>query len=708
MKKNCIIIVFAMLVASCASDNFSEERENESMPIRIGASIIDGELLATTRAQAVWFNSFPGNTKVNFYIQDEQNNKYIPETSNANTPVELISLNQGSNVLYPNIETVQFMGFAKSYENSVYTYYQYPAGCETLSIHALYPTSVTDASTSFSVNLDQTENSDYQLSDLLFADTVGAPRSAYPINLEFKHQMAKIVVNILGDQRSNLQQVALLQVDPTISITPHTCTLGDLSGTKGTIIVSSITTNNTFVPTSVSALIPPQIIGSNNFISVTTQSGKTAYFSIPGGSTFKSGKVYSFNVTINNSDFPGTTTTCYKQLNVTGGISPTISAFYNYTGVVQKFIVPEDGNYLLEVWGAQGGIAGQTASGLRSVGGTGGYTQATYTLKKNTVLYVVVGGAGGNIDDDGIPCIGGVAGYNGGGYGGDGRLGCAAGGGGGGATHIALADGILSMLSDNRDAILVVAGGGGGGSWTYDGNKNSAYPYDRGNGGYGGGATGGPGTRVTTSNASATGMTVAEVIEGVSKNVWHSEMGKAPTGSSDGGGQDYGYSFGQGQFGRQAISGGYGGEGGGGAGGGWYGGYSNGKGYYEVIRAQTREIPATPPTTPDNNLITEQDSLCRWITDSYDKLTAAQKTIVEQTKSRNISVVGSIWYKSSAGQNSDSGGGGGSGHINTTINTATVKYVSGEMKAGNQEFQSPNGDTVTGNSGNGVARITKL
>ena len=151
----------------------------------------------------------------------------------------------------------------------------------------------------------------------------------------------------------------------------------------------------------------------------------------------------------------------------------------------QTMIVPEDGYYKVEVWGASGGNS--TGS---YIGGYGGYSSGIVNLTKGTTLYVNVGGAGVGSGTTRAP-----GGYNGGGNGQGGycnhnspRQGAS----GGGATHIALKSGILSALDDYKgtldttndvyrsDDILIVAGGGGGG-FDYGG---------LGKGGSGGGATG--------------------------------------------------------------------------------------------------------------------------------------------------------------------------------------------------------------------------
>lgn len=140
-------------------------------------------------------------------------------------------------------------------------------------------------------------------------------------------------------------------------------------------------------------------------------------------------------------------------------------------GQEQVFTVPCDGNYKLEVWGAQGG----------NTGGLGGYSYGNVNLTNMTDVYVVVGGTTTSR----------TGGYNGGGTGGYSSR--STGYGGGGATHIALSSGLLSVLSENKESVLIVAGGGGAKGTNQNG-------YTGGAGGIGGGLTSGAGSNAGGGN----------------------------------------------------------------------------------------------------------------------------------------------------------------------------------------------------------------
>lgn len=217
------------------------------------------------------------------------------------------------------------------------------------------------------------------------------------------------------------------------------------------------------------------------------------------------------------------------------------SQSFDYTGNIQKFTVPFTGIYKLEVYGAKGGagVLGETG------GAAGGYSVGYTKLTAGDILYVAVGGAGGN-----TPQTYDSRAYGGWNGGGDAPSFYA--GGGGGATHIALNSnrGELKNYANYKSEVLIVAGGGGGsaqGTLAYD-YEGKWYSYAvNAFGGTGGGSSGGTGTYVNNSNGSNTGS--------------HNNGGQVSgtqTAAGTGGGFGYGGSASDNAWGA--------------GGGGWYGG----------------------------------------------------------------------------------------------------------------------------------------
>lgn len=188
-----------------------------------------------------------------------------------------------------------------------------------------------------------------------------------------------------------------------------------------------------------------------------------------GWSTSENGSVeYADGATVSFND----STTLYA-------VWERIVIDFDYTGTPQSFTTVNDGIYRLEVWGAQGGSYDSTY-----VGGYGAYATGVISVKAETTLYVVVGGAGvGNeLGYTGTT----LGGYNGGGNGNVINTDVFSGS-GGGASHIALVNGELKTLESYKDynGILITAAGGSG-AYGYNVNSNNWW-----SGVSGGGITGG-------------------------------------------------------------------------------------------------------------------------------------------------------------------------------------------------------------------------
>ena len=228
-----------------------------------------------------------------------------------------------------------------------------------------------------------------------------------------------------------------------------------------------------------------------------------------------------------------------KLNNPIKGTCPTGDELsYEYIGREQDFVVPIDGLYRIEAWGAQGGRATSYNGNEVLAGGTGGYSVGEIQLKEGQVIYINVGGKG---TDDFYPETGEGStpgGYNGGGsaYGqlGSEPLYRVISGSGGGASSVSFNSGILSSLSSKIDSIIIVAGGGGGATSHRYGNSSN---YWRGYGGNGGGFTsvGGTGFGRSKVPTSATQVTAGCGYDNNSQTGCGS-FGKGQNASYSGGG----------------------------------------------------------------------------------------------------------------------------------------------------------------------------
>lgn len=174
------------------------------------------------------------------------------------------------------------------------------------------------------------------------------------------------------------------------------------------------------------------------------------------------------------SDEYGHTGDGYARVTYMGD-EPIIRTF-EYTQKVQTYIASNSGYYKFEAWGASGGKSlGDNVS--YDTMGKGAYTSGVVYLNTSDVIYVYVGGQGG----DGLRGLRAEGGWNGGGGSDWDRQDDESGGGGGGSTDFRLSAAGDAQewkeFNSLKSRIMVAAGGAGG-----------AYKYCT--GGSGGGLTG--------------------------------------------------------------------------------------------------------------------------------------------------------------------------------------------------------------------------
>jgi hypothetical protein len=180
------------------------------------------------------------------------------------------------------------------------------------------------------------------------------------------------------------------------------------------------------------------------------------------------------------------------------GIKPiTKYATYDSCGSYQTYIAANDGAYVLETWGANGGSIVDVDGIDDNSPSIGGYSTGTVNLSAGDVLYVYVGCAGYNIVWDGAN----AGGWNGGGR--SNGIGSA----GGDATDIRLSANSDPLNLSSLQSRIIVAGGGGGDAYSVSYDSDYEEVILASSGGAGGGNVGGDGELTSTQYVAATGGT---------------------------------------------------------------------------------------------------------------------------------------------------------------------------------------------------------
>lgn len=175
------------------------------------------------------------------------------------------------------------------------------------SYYAYYPynSEATDAtSVSLTVKGDQTTG--YTGSDALMAKSENVAPGTTTVPLQYSHAFALVQVSLKGDLAAKDATVTLQNVYPTAALDLVAGTVGEASGTLGTIAMKACSTNGESAPFNYRAIVPAQTIAANKGILTTFSNGKNYKFTYSVEVPYESGKLRQFDVTLGTA--PGETT----------------------------------------------------------------------------------------------------------------------------------------------------------------------------------------------------------------------------------------------------------------------------------------------------------------------------------------------------------------------------------------------------------------
>ena len=186
----------------------------------------------------------------------------------------------------------------------------FPSAVNEVHVYGWYPYT---ASSSFTIQINQSTTRDYCLSDLMLANRASCTRdgnSVTPAALAFRHVMSKVKLVLTLGADVTITDVALKNVKPTVTIdesNPASLTVGSASGSAGDVALlssGSITSASALAARTLAAVIPAQSI-SGSFITITAEIGGTpstiTYSFDAGSKTFASGKEYTANIAVDGT-----------------------------------------------------------------------------------------------------------------------------------------------------------------------------------------------------------------------------------------------------------------------------------------------------------------------------------------------------------------------------------------------------------------------
>lgn len=256
MKKYLSFVAIALALAACSKQEAGITHvNNDGQVIRFSTNISTFTVKSTD-------TSLEENDQVGIF---------------AGTPVN------GTNVLY----TVNASGKLTAADPLKW----HATSTADVAFTAYYPydAAVAAKSISFAVQTDQSVAGAYQASDLMAAN-VAAATPGEDVELEFKHQLHKLIVNVTNNTGKTISGVAISGVKVSAAINLETGAVSDLPEETATILPVLKSAGK------YEAVIIPQT--AKPTIVVTTSDGSRFAFVIKNDTAFDSGKTATANIAI--------------------------------------------------------------------------------------------------------------------------------------------------------------------------------------------------------------------------------------------------------------------------------------------------------------------------------------------------------------------------------------------------------------------------
>lgn len=269
-----LMCLFAVWCTSCTNDN--EEGIGDDTPILLSAEATDGLQTKSTIADGQPL------------LQNMQVGVYISENGGANTSI-------ASNLHYK----VSALGGLDLQGGGSQPYY--PSSGRGVRISAYYPYNSSTADTyDFSIEADQSNDDDYNASDLLYSTQANYVRQNTAHSLPFAHKLSRITYSLLTGNGAPSFTGAIVSIVNVLPTTEFNRTTGTVGLAKGT--------NTTIIPNTNGAIVVPQTIASGTRLIKISAGGNNYYYKPSSALVLESGKSYDFEITVQGTELQVTYT----------------------------------------------------------------------------------------------------------------------------------------------------------------------------------------------------------------------------------------------------------------------------------------------------------------------------------------------------------------------------------------------------------------
>lgn len=190
----------------------------------------------------------------------------------------------------------------------------YPTDGSSVVAYAIYPYTVEKDQESFEVATNQSTDAAYRANDLMYAYKADNIQTSDPIQLNFKHCLAKVIVKVVADDGTTANSALNGYTVSTCDF--YTTAKLDWSGTS--LYAEADTDNGNFgsinlgtynISNGLSALIPEQQYVPSNPLFTFTSGGNTYEYTPSAPIMFYEGYVYTFKLKLSKTSITGSYST---------------------------------------------------------------------------------------------------------------------------------------------------------------------------------------------------------------------------------------------------------------------------------------------------------------------------------------------------------------------------------------------------------------
>ena len=214
---------------------------------------------------------------------------------------------------YTNTKYLTASGNALSYAGTAGNEMTWPTDANaTASIYAYAPYQeswTVDAANTFTVGADQSDNTKYLASDLLYA-SASAQTNGSTVALSFGHKLAKVNVTITKAEGSTVNlanaTVSITGTKRVAKFTPNTGTVA-VDGTASPSDILALTIGSDLTAgdanskaTACAVVVPQDLAAETAFVKIVTSNSKTLIGKLSSAATLASNGTYSMNISVGN------------------------------------------------------------------------------------------------------------------------------------------------------------------------------------------------------------------------------------------------------------------------------------------------------------------------------------------------------------------------------------------------------------------------